>query len=531
MTMSTTDVDDAAPPVAEAPLLGFYETALRYPERLAFVGPDGDQLSFGELGARVNRISRALRARGLAHGDVVAVIAYNSAEYVEVLLATQQVGLRMVPINTRLAPAEVAYIVEDCGAQFLIAHADLAEKLASHAAALPANRYCIGGEANGWSRYESLGHGYSPSPPEDRTSGMVMGYTSGTTGRPKGVKRPMPDITPEAAAQALTAFWRQALNFRPNDGVHLVCSPLYHSAPNGFAFCALHLGHTVVCHDHFDAEAVLRDIERHKVTTTHMVPTHLQRMLWLPDYVRSRYDLSSLETLVHAGAPCPVEVKKQMIDWVGPILWEYLGATEGLVSVVSPQEWMAKPGTVGRPLPHLVLQVLDDESNEVAAGEAGLIYFSTPGRAFEYHNDPAKTAANRKGDLVTSGDYGYLDEDGYLFMLDRRDDLILSGGVNIYPAEIEHFLIGHPAVDDIAVIGVPDEEWGQSVLAVVKPSPDAVVGDELAQDIIDYSVTGLARFKRPRAVQFRDDFPRTESGKLQRRILREHYSAQADSRN
>jgi long-chain acyl-CoA synthetase len=505
------------------PLLGFYNTAIAFPERIAIVGPDGDQVPYGKLGARVNRISRWLLSHGLGREDAIAVMEHNGVEFLELLLATQQIGRRLVPVNTHLAPAEVSYILKDSETQLLIAHADLAERLATETSALPVHRFVIGDKVAGWSDYQEVGRDCSAEAPEDRTSGTVMGYTSGTTGRPKGVKRPLRGVAPEMAI-LMESTLAGTLGFRPGEGVYLSCSPLYHSAPLGFAMAALHYGHTLVVHRRFDAEAALRDIELHRVTASHMVPTHFQRMLKLPADVRSRYDLSSLKLLIHAGAPCPVDVKQRMIDWVGPIVWEYLGGTEGLVSMVTPQEWLAKPGTVGKPYPGTQVHILDDDGGEVPAGEAGVIFFTTPGRSFEYHNDPVKTAASRHGDMFTSGDYGYLDEDGYLFMLDRRDDLILSGGVNIYPAEIEHFMANHPAVDDIAVIGIPDEEWGQRVLAVVKPSPGAIPGDALAEELKTYSATGLASYKRPRIIRFREDFPRTESGKLQRRRLRDEYS-------
>jgi long-chain acyl-CoA synthetase len=305
-----------------------------------------------------------------------------------------------------------------------------------------------------------------------------------------------------------------------------VCSPLYHAAPGGHALGFLHAGHTVVIQPRFDPESVLRDIERYRVTTSHLVPTHFLRLLRLPGQIRGRYDLSSLEALIHAGAPCPVQVKQQMLDWLGPVVWEYLGSTEGSVTRVSPQEWIAKPGTVGRPLPGLTVRILGPDGAEQPRGEAGMIYFGYPGRApsFEYHHDPAKTAAGRAGNLVTAGDYGYLDDDGYLFLLDRRTDLIISGGVNIYPAEIEQHLLTHPSVDDVAVVGVPDPEWGHSVLAVIQPSAQASAGDELAASLLAYCGEGLASFKRPRRIEFVSDFPRTETGKVQRRVLRERFA-------
>jgi long-chain acyl-CoA synthetase len=271
---------------------------------------------------------------------------------------------------------------------------------------------------------------------------------------------------------------------------------------------------------------VLRAVERYRVTTVHMVPTHFHRLLQLPQDVRARYDLSSLQAVIHAGAPCPVPIKQQMLDWLGPIVWEYLGSTEGSVSRVSPAEWLARPGTVGQPLPGLTVKILDADGQEAGVGEPGTIYFGYPGRApsFEYHHDPEKTAASRRGNLITAGDYGYIDSDGYVFLLDRRTDLIISGGVNIYPAEIEQALITHPAVNDVAVIGVPDPEWGHRVVAVVQPAPGATGGDELAGELSRHCAAQLASFKCPRRFEFVADFPRTETGKVQRRVLRDVYA-------
>ena len=506
---------------------GFYRIAQARPDRIAIVDPDGTPFTFGELGRRVNQISRALRSLGLATGDVVAGVVHNGAEYLELVLATGQVGLYFVPVNWHLSPAETGYILQDSEARLVVAAAEQAREIPP--GALPAHRFVVGGTVAGWLPFEEFGRGESDEEPALRRSGATMAYTSGTTGNPKGVKAAIPDVDPESVLGGYLDFVA-AYGVAP-DGVHLVCSPLYHAAPSGHALAFLHAGHTVVIQQKFDAESVLRDIERYRVTSSHMVPTHFHRLLQLPDETRRRYDLSSLQALIHAGAPCPVPIKQQMLDWVGPVVWEYLGSTEGSVSRVSPQEWIAKPGTVGRPMRGLVVKILGPEGAEVPRGEPGMIYFGYPGHApvFEYHHDPEKTSAARFGDLITAGDYGYFDDDGYLFLLDRRTDVIISGGVNIYPAEIEQQLITHPSVDDVAVIGVPDPEWGSSVLAVVQPSPGAVAGEELAASLLAYSGVRLASFKRPRRIEFVSDFPRTESGKVQRRVLRDRFApASAD---
>ena len=503
---------------------GFYQLAAARPDRPAIIDPSGAVITFGELGQRVNRISRALRAHGLAEGDVLTAIVQNGPEYLELQLAAGQAGVVVVPVNWHLSVSEILYIVTDSGAKLVVAAEDQARLLPVDE--LPDDRYAVGGAVAGWQPYAQLGAGQPASPPEDRRAGRMMMYTSGTTGHPKGVHSTLPAVDPDIAA-ALFAGMPRGYGITAAEGVHLVCSPMYHAAPGGHALAFLHAGHTIVVRARFDAEDMLRAVQEHRVTTVHMVPTHFHRMLRLPESARSRYDMSSLQAVIHAGAPCPVPIKKQMLDWLGPIIWEYLGSTEGSVSRVSPQEWLARPGTVGRPLPGLTVKIIADDGDEAPTGEPGTIYFGYPGRSpsFEYHHDPAKTAASRRGDLVTAGDYGYFDADGYLFLLDRRMDLIISGGVNVYPAEVEQQLITHPAVHDVAVIGVPDPDWGHRIVAVVQPEPGATAGDELAAALFEHCRKELASFKCPRRFEFVTDFPRTETGKVQRRVLRDAYAA------
>jgi long-chain acyl-CoA synthetase len=522
--VSVTNDPAVAPPRDDAPAIGFYQLARTQPDRPAIVDPDGSVLMFGELGRRVNRLSHALRSRGLAAGDVFAAVVHNGHEYLELLLAAGQVGMVMVPVNYRLSVSEIVYIVRDSEAKLVVAAAEQARELPIEE--LPRHRLVIGGAAAEWAPYSLVGATEPVTPPEDRRAGGMMLYTSGTTGHPKGVHNTIPAVDPETFGR-LFAGMPAGYGVTSGAGVHLVCSPLYHAAPGGHALGFLHSGHTIVIQARFDAEEVLRAIERYRVTTVHLVPTHFHRLLQLPADVRARYDLSSLQAVIHAGAPCPVPIKQQMLDWLGPIVWEYLGSTEGSVSRVSSQEWLARPGTVGRPLPGLTVKILDADGAEVGTGEPGTIYFGYVDRppSFEYHHDPEKTAAARRGNLITAGDYGYLDEDGYVYLLDRRTDLVISGGVNIYPAEVEQALITHQAVNDVAVIGVPDPEWGQRVVAVIQPAPGVVADDKLVAELAKHCTAQLASFKCPRRFEFVTDFPRTETGKVQRRLLRDAYAA------
>ncbi|MEU9064708.1 AMP-binding protein [Streptomyces sp. NPDC048430] len=500
---------------------GFYAFAAAHPDRTAIIDTDGTQTSFGELLQRVNGLSHAFLGRGLRPGDVVAGVLHNGKEFFEVLLAAAQLGLYFVPVNWRLTAGETGYILRNSGAKLVIVDSDQAAGLAE--GDLPAHRFSVHETPPGWEPYDKLGAGEPVTAPQERHAGAMMGYTSGTTGNPKGVKIALPPVSPEQLAELMIAQLVYSYGIEPSAGIHLVCSPVYHSAPGTHALCFLQAGHTLLLHSRFDAELALRDVEKYHVTSTHMVPTQFIRLLRLPDEVRGRYDLSSLQAVIHAGAPCPETVKRRMLDWVGPIVWEYMGSAEGGVSRVSPQEWLTKPGTVGRPVPGIVVRILDEDGRELPTGQSGLIYTGATDRppSFEYLGDPAKTADNRRGDLYTVGDIGYLDEDGYLFLQDRRTDLIISGGVNIYPAEIENRLIEHPSVADAAVVGVPDPEWGHSVVAVVELVENTAATTEISEELQRFCEAGLAKFKLPRRIEIVNHLPRTPAGKLQRRVVRD----------
>lgn len=358
--------------------------------------------------------------------------------------------------------------------------------------------------------------------------GAPMLYTSGTTGRPKGVRRPLTGLDPHEVHPMGPSFFG-IFGLAPfDDHVHLCGSPLYHTAVLNFVNISVQLGHPAVLMDRWDPEDMLRLIERHRVTHTHMVPTQFHRLLALPSHIRARYDVSSMRAAIHGAAPCPLETKRRMLEWWGPVVIEYYAATEGGGTVIGAREWLAKPGSVGRPWPGSVVTVLDTTGNELPPGEAGLIYLRMGTATFEYHKDVAKTKAARVGDLFTLGDIGYLDEDGYLFLCDRKSDMIISGGVNIYPAEIEGELACHPKVADVAVIGVPNPDWGEEIKAIVQPV-DGVVGDAtLTEELLSFAGGRLAKFKLPRSIEYRDELPRDPNGKLYKRKLREPYWAGRD---
>jgi long-chain acyl-CoA synthetase len=352
-----------------------------------------------------------------------------------------------------------------------------------------------------------------------------MVYTSGTSGRPKGVRRPLTGEDPDTVPPAATWFFG-VFGLGPLDGhVHLCCSPLYHTAVLNFATNSVQLGHPVVLMDRFEPETTLALIERHRVTHTHMVPTQFRRLLALPGPVRSRYDAGSMRAAIHSAAPCPREVKQRMLDWWGPVVTEYYAATEGGGTSITAQEWLARPGSVGTPWPGSEVRVLDDNGDDLPVGEPGLVYLRMGTSTFDYHKDRDKTLASRARGMFTVGDVGYLDADGYLYLCDRKADMIISGGVNIYPAEIEAELSGHPAVDDVAVFGIPHEEWGEEIKAVVQPADGTAPGPGLTAELLAFLDGRIAKFKLPRTIDYVAELPRDPNGKLYKRRLRDPYWA------
>jgi long-chain acyl-CoA synthetase len=485
-------------------------------------------LTFGELNARTNQLARALRARGVTAGDSISLICSNRPEFVETLYAAQRTGLRLTPINWHLTADEMNYILRDSGAAAVVVDGRFAETVAQALDGVDARALLVvDGSGGPFEDYEQALAAESGENIDDPVLGTTMAYTSGTTGRPKGVHRSAAPAT-GASASELATLVAEASAYVPGQDLNLVTGPLYHSAPLLFSLSMpLSRGAGVVLMDKWDAEETLRLIEQHRITHTHLVPTMFHRMISLPQEVKDRYDVSSLRNIWHGAAPCPVPVKQALMDWLGPIAWEYYAATEGFGSVVSPHDWLARPGTVGLPSPGHI-RILDEAGEDLPAGVPGTIYLRAPdtGR-FVYLGDEAKTSSSYLGDYYTLGDVGYLDEDGWLFLTDRSVDLIISGGVNVYPAEVEAVLITHPSVGDVGVIGVPDPEWGESVKAVVELQPGYEPTAELSEELLAWARERLAHFKCPRTVDFVEELPRTPSGKLSKRTLRENFRQQA----
>jgi long-chain acyl-CoA synthetase len=489
------------------------------PDRPALLSASSVDRTFGELDARANQLVRALRRRGVRAGDAVALLCANRPEFVEVVAAAQRAGLRLTPVNWHLTAAEAGYIVDDCEAVAFIADTRFADLATAAAAAAPraTARLAIGGRSiAGFDDYDAAIEAESGDALDDPSLGWSMLYTSGTTGRPKGVHRHQAPVSAKLAAGMA--------DYRPGD-VHLCTGPLYHAAPLMFSLAVpLLVGVPVVLMDGWDARTCLDLVAAQRITHTHMVPTMFHRLLSLPDDLRASADVSSLRYVIHGAAPCPVAVKRELIEWLGPVVHEYYAATEGLGTFVDSETWLAKPGTVGKPWPDDQVYIGNEEGTRLPPGEAGLVWLkaATIGR-FEYFKDDAKTTATYRGDHFTLGDMGYMDDDGYLFLTDRTANVVISGGVNIYPAEIDAVLLEHPAVGDAAAIGVPDDEWGEAVVAVVELREGHGESDELAAELVTFCRERLAGFKCPRRVDFVAELPRQDNGKIYKRLLRDRY--------
>ncbi len=506
--------------------LGFWALAQEDPAHLALVTPEEREVGAGELLGECNRIVHGLRALGLQPGDAIAVVLPNSQEFIEIYLAALQAGWYLIPINHHLVGPEIAYIVADCEAKVFIAHERFSESVQAAAEEIgfaKEMRFSVG-DVPGFRSFDELKTGQPADLPADRTMGAVMNYTSGTTGRPKGVRRPLPGVAPEQMGAGLGGM---LLLFRlqpRDDNVHIVGSPLYHTAVLVFGGGAMHLGHTVVLMDKWTPEGMLRLIEKYRVTNSHMVPTQFHRLLALPDEVRANYDVSSLRHMVHAAAPCPPEIKRRMIEWWGLTVDEYYAASEGGGTIVFADEWLEKPGTVGQPWPISEIAIFDDDGNRITEPHRiGTVYMKMGAGGFEYYKDKEKTQKNRIGDFFTVGDVGELDEDGWLFLRDRKIDMIISGGANIYPSEIESVLLTNPKVGDVAVFGIPHEDWGEEVKAVVEPAPGVEPGPAREQEILAWCEGRLAHYKTPKSIDFVAELPRDPNGKLYKRKLRDPY--------
>jgi long-chain acyl-CoA synthetase len=507
------------------------DTAVATPDKPAVImHPSGIVVTFGELEARANQLAHYFRAAGLVEGDAVAILMENGEHVHAVMWGARRAGLYYVPINTHLTAAEVAYIVDNSSAKAIVGSAGLRDILAGLAAELPdglppvrllVDAAGASGDLDGWQHYPQCVADQPTTPIDDEIEGDLLQYSSGTTGRPKGIKRELPHLPPSEVPglmAALVGFWMHP------DAVYLSPAPLYHTAPSVWSMQTQAGGITTVVLEKFDPQGALDAIQKHRVTHGQFVPVMFTRMLKLPAAVRDSYDVSSLERVMHAAAPCPVEIKKQMIDWWGPIVDEYYASSEAIGStLILAEDWLTHPGSVGKSM-MTPLHILDEDGNELPPGQAGEIYFEG-GADFEYLNDPAKTASSRDAHgWKTVGDIGYLDEDGYLYLTDRRHHMIISGGVNIYPQEAENMLVTHPKVMDAAVFGVPDDDMGQRVKGVVQTVDQADATDEFAEELLGWLRERLAHYKCPRSISFEAQLPRTDTGKLYKQGLIEKYS-------
>jgi long-chain acyl-CoA synthetase len=495
----------------------------------------GEAVSYHEFEGRANQLAHYLRAEGIERTDHFSIFMENNDRYLEACAAGERAGAYFTCVNSYLTAEEVAYIVSNSRSRIVItSRAKRAVALEALASCPEVTAMLVVDEPGGADDervrdYVSATADHPTSPIPDERLGLAMLYSSGTTGRPKGIIRPLPDVPP-ADMLPLYRFLDDLWNYR-DDMIYLSPAPLYHSAPQAAVGLTIRRGGTVVIMERFDPVEYLALVERYQVTHTQLVPTMFSRLLKLPAEDRERYDLSSLEIAVHAAAPCPVQVKEQMIEWWGPIIHEYYGATEGLgFTACDSEEWLAHKGTVGKVILG-DLHITDDDMNELPMGEPGTIWFKTA-TPFEYHDDPEKTAeaTSRDGSMTTVNDVGYVDEDGFLYLTDRKTFMIISGGVNIYPQETENLLITHPSVADAAVFGIPNADLGEEVKAVIQTMPDVVADDALTEELLAFCREHLSRQKVPRSIDYEAELPRLPTGKLYKRLLRDRYWGTTDSK-
>ena len=502
------------------------EHAEANPDKPAIIlHPTGTVVTFGQLEARANQLAHYFRQQGLREGDAVAILMENNAHIHAVMWAARRSGLYYVPINTHLTAAEAAYIIDNSAAKAVVGSAALTDVLRGLGpelpTGLPATLLIADGELDGWQRYPEVVTELPTTPIDDERDGDLLQYSSGTTGRPKGIKRELPHVPPSETPgmmAPLVGFWMHP------DAVYLSPAPLYHTAPSVWSMQTQAGGITTVVLERFDPEGCLEAIQKYRVTHGQFVPVMFTRLLKLPEAVRNSYDISSLERVMHAAAPCPIEIKKQMIDWWGPIVDEYYASSEAIgATLITAEEWLAHPGSVGKVMAGVV-HILDEDGNEVPPGTAGEIFFEG-GNDFEYLNDAEKTKSSRDAHgWKTVGDIGYVDDEGYLYLTDRRHHMIISGGVNIYPQEAENMLVVHPKVMDAAVFGIPDDEMGQSVKGVVQTVDPADATPEFADELLTWLRERLTHYKCPRSLSFEAELPRTDTGKLFKQELINKYS-------
>ena len=507
-------------------------SAENHPDKSALIfGDTGARLTYRELDERSNRVAQALWAWGLRPGDAVAAIMTNEERFFELFWGAIRSGLYFTPVNWHLSAEEMQYVVDDCDAKVLFASARVRDVVEGFTEKLPKveRRLAVGGEIQGFESYEKVVGAFPPTRIADEREGGTMIYSSGTTGRPKGV-RPQIQFQPAGTGSVIPGTLGFAMIFGLDEKDTYLCpGPLYHAAPLQFSQIQMRLGATVCLMEKFDAEKALAFIDRYQVTSSQWVPTHFGRLMRLPEEVRRKYDLSSLRIAIHAAAPCPIPVKQAMIEWWGPKIVEYYAGTEGGGTLIRSDEWMAHKGSVGRHWAGGTVHILDENGAEVTQPMVdGGVYFEAPedpNARFKYHKDEAKTATTYRGNLFTLGDIGHLDAEGYLYLTDRKSHMIISGGVNVYPQEVENCLAMHPKIEDVAVIGVPHEDMGEEVKAVVQLRSGVQASPEVEREIIAYTREHIAHYKAPRSVDFVETLPRMENGKIYKRLLRDRYWA------